>query len=514
MAGSRTPPGRRRTQPRTWTAQTVQSSSHSANPRNPIRASRVRCELWTLRSGWALRLVVGVADVDLVPLGQDLAETQAGEPGPAAQQVVQHLAPEPLAPLDRPGQVLAGILPGQAGEVGRHLLDGHVTALPLDPQVEREDEGERGQKADGAREGDPPAAAGGEERGHDRQRRHRGQEPAAGLRADGQQRDQPDDRDEALPASLRSGAHQPVEAEPQECKSYPDVDGDVGVAERVDRGAGARDVDEGERVDLGQGHRHRRPNEIPRQDAAVPAHQARNEGRLAHGGGRDQEGEDAVVPDRGVAHGVEPVAGQVGAEPEGAEAHEDQQQLEDGRAAQQVVPGRGEAKGLVDADPEDDLAHEHRGSRHVEVGEGLVEEQVAAEQQRQRRGEPAEVPWAGRRGPAPRHRRAGRAFPDGLRRQDGGPRRSLGCLRHRRIPPSGARPDRADASPGATLAMVTVGRQDGSPMRVQVDIRHARYRHLGQIVTGTPSGQPRWRSSTQAWQGGSDCRTWSQTHEP
>ena len=76
VAGSRTPPGRRRTQPSRCTAQVSQSSSHSPNPGNPMRASRVRCELWTLRSGWVLVLGVGVADVDLVPLGQDLTETR------------------------------------------------------------------------------------------------------------------------------------------------------------------------------------------------------------------------------------------------------------------------------------------------------------------------------------------------------------------------------------------------------------------------------------------------------
>ena len=125
---------------------------------------------------------------------------------------------------------------------------------------------------------------------------------------------------------------------------------DVGVAERVDRGAGAGDVDGGERVDLGQRHRDRRPSEVPGQDAAVPAQQAGHEGRLADGGGRDQESGDAVVPDRGVADGVEPVPGKVGGQPEGAEGHEHQQGLQDGRAAQQVVPGGAETQDLEDAD--------------------------------------------------------------------------------------------------------------------------------------------------------------------
>ena len=190
--------------------------------------------MWTLRSGWVV-LGVGEADVDLVAGGQDLPEAKAGEPGLAAQQVAKHLPPEPLAPLDRAGEVLVGLIPDQAREVGRDLLDGHVTAVTFDPEVQCQDEPERHQQADGARQGDPPPPPGREEGDHDRQRGQRGHEPAAGLRADGQQGHQPEDRHQGVPALARPGAHHPVNPKPQEAKAQPDVHSHVGVAERVDR---------------------------------------------------------------------------------------------------------------------------------------------------------------------------------------------------------------------------------------------------------------------------------------
>ena len=389
-----------------------------------------------------VRVVVGVADVDLVPLGQDRAEPDPVEPRLGAEQVVEDLLPEPFAPLHRARQLLVVGASRDAGQVGRELLKGHVAAFSLEPQVERPDDGEHHQQAGGDREDQPAAPAGGQVGERHGGRAERRQEAAAALRGRHQESEHPQDRQPCVADPRSVSLDQPVDPEPQEGEPDPEVDRDVVEPERVDRRAGAGDADPGEAVHLGQDEGERRPQEVPGQDQPVPAEQARDEGRLAQRGGGDQEGEDAVVPDRGVAYGVELVHGQVADQPDAADRHEEGQHLEHRSGCHQPAPGRPDLEDLDDADPEHDLPDEQRRPGDVDVGEGLAEEQVAAQQQPQRGSEPDEVARPGRRGRPGRREPAGPVVRVDHRPGQGRWARVRSTSRHPKLSP----PDRPPAS--------------------------------------------------------------------
>ena len=165
-------------------------------------------------------VVVGVADVDVVPLGQDRAEPDSADPRMGAEQVVEDLLPEPFAPLHRARQLLVVRAP-RAGQVGGDLLQGHVAALPLDPQVERPDDGEHQQQAGSDRQDQPAPSAGGQEDEGDGGRAGRCQEAPAGLRGRHQEREYTQDRQPCVATPRSVPIDQPIDPEPQERTPTP-----------------------------------------------------------------------------------------------------------------------------------------------------------------------------------------------------------------------------------------------------------------------------------------------------
>ena len=90
--------------------------------------------------------------------------------------------------------------------------------------------------------------------------------------------------------------------------------------------------------------------------------------------GRYEEREDAVVPERGVAHGVQVVRAQPWQHPDQSPEHERAQERQD-----RFVPDRrlevprGDDRGDR-ADAENHLTHEQRTARQVQIREGSVEQ--------------------------------------------------------------------------------------------------------------------------------------------